>query len=402
MGKAWVYTDAIERFAKSTNHVEETVTNSGVIDYQVDQIQNDIQGALRVLYAQLQDCMSAETRIAEISARLQREYDELNSRCQELLSCEPEHPVEITVPAEYDEDGKMISPSYKDYGESPEHAEWRLEYEQVSKQRDIKAAELSQASSLRDEIRLQIQKLNDAIQMLEAIMAKNKECYQRIHAIKNHITDDSKYAFMQLKKAIAALNEYLSEQIAISGPTHKAEHSGDSHAPTVDTKDNNSPKRYGSPVIVEIEITMGRKKKIVHIKRQVYQYYEEIDFDYIRKDGLSNRQAMLEGKPPVVIYQGKEDVLELHHLTQVENNNDPVAKFPQGGLVEIRSALHDKYTKILHFKYPKEEGVLRSFRVTKNPDHTHSKSDDGRQFVAFRKKYYWQARVLEHDRMAKE
>lgn len=403
MGVAFVHTDAINQFASSANYVRETAVEIVSIYQEAAEIQNNINGCIRRLQYQLQDCIAAERKIADITNCLQWEYDELNNRYQALLNSEP-YPKyeEVTVPAEYDDEGNLISDSYTKYVETDEHKQWEEELYRVGEECNAKYAELCQARSLLNEVQWQTRKLEATVQTLEDIKAKNEAYLNQICNLKRQILDDSEYAVTQLKKAINALKKYLNEYVSVDYPTYSTQKIWNSSEHSTVEKADNSAKQYASPVIVEMDFdlnTRNRGKKTIHIRRQVYQYYEEIDFDYVRKDGRTNRKAMLDGNNPVVIYQGKEDILELHHLIQVENNSDPTSKFPQGGLVEMRSKLHDKYTKTLHIRYPHEKGIRRSFRVTKNADHTYSMSDDEKQFIKFEKQY-WKNRVQEHDQKA--
>ena len=406
MGTAWVHTDAIKRFAATADRLLETVTNSTAIGFQVREIRDNIKEALRVLPSQLPNCMEAEARISAITEQLQREYEDLENRREELLECEPDPETEPILVTEYDEYGREIGTD-EDEVETTDHFAWRHIYDSVREQRDETKKKLRKAIALRDEIHGHVQELDHVIQMLYAIMEKNEECLQRFQFVKKHISDNSEYAVSQLKKAIEALNKYLNEYVAVDYPTYSVKQIMDSsEAPFIEKGSDsaNSDKRYGPPVVIEMDITFtanDHKEKTVYIKRRVYQYYEEIDFDYVRKNGQTNRQAMLDGKAPVVIRQGKAYILDLHHLSQVENNGDPNARFSQGGLAEVCAKVHINNTRVLHIFYPRKKGIRYSFRVIKNPDHTYSVSDDAKQFDEFRKQY-WKKRVRDHDQMVKK
>ena len=146
----------------------------------------------------------------------------------------------------------------------------------------------------------------------------------------------------------------------------------------------------------DLTFTYDHQKHTVSINRKVHQYAAGIDLNYKRSNGQTNYEAMLEGKSPIVLIQTPDGIkktrLDLHHLTQQEVIGFPDAPYSQGTLAEVPVASHQKYTKIIHMRYPREKGINTSFRVDKLPNHKYKPSKDEAQFNEFRKQY-WKARA---------
>jgi hypothetical protein len=137
------------------------------------------------------------------------------------------------------------------------------------------------------------------------------------------------------------------------------------------------------------------------MKRKIHQINDPIDYDYVRPDGMTNREAMMRGRSPLVVVRGKDGreavcPLDLHHMTQQENLSYPNSEFTQGTMVEMPSLMHKKYNKQIHMQYKNEKGVRRSFRVEKTKNNKWVASEASKQFEAF-KKDYWRWRVMQHD-----
>ena len=105
---------------------------------------------------------------------------------------------------------------------------------------------------------------------------------------------------------------------------------------------------------------------------------------------------MLKGESPIILIQTpngvKETRLDLHHLTQQEVLGFPNAHYLQGTLAEVPIASHQKFTKIIHMRYPRTKGIRRSFRVVKLPNHKYELSKENAQFEEFRA-LYWKVRA---------
>ncbi len=184
---------------------------------------------------------------------------------------------------------------------------------------------------------------------------------------------------------------------------------------TYPQRSKNAPdgKLYSEAVIFEGDVSFGERingKNIthnVHMKRKVYQLGDnyKIDYNYVRSDGKTNLQAMLDGGSPIVEFvdeagQKVTTTIELHHLTQQEVIHTPNAEFQQGTIVEMPAVVHNKYDKAIHVQYPDKNVVHRSFRQTQVFDQTGERishdwvrSFDDRQYEAF-KKEYWKTRAL--------
>lgn len=161
---------------------------------------------------------------------------------------------------------------------------------------------------------------------------------------------------------------------------------------------SSSGQKYTDGVVFEGELTFSykRQKHTVLINRKIHQYAAGIDLNYKRSNGQTNYEAMLEGKSPVVFIQTPDGIkktrLDLHHLTQQEVIGFPDAPYSQGTLAEVPVASHQKYTKIIHMRYPDEKGTRRSFRVVKLPNHKYELSKENAQFEEFRA-LYWKVRA---------
>lgn len=162
---------------------------------------------------------------------------------------------------------------------------------------------------------------------------------------------------------------------------------------------NDTGGRKWTPTVFENKVTftdIDGAQKTVPMKRRVYQYNDGIDLDYVRSDGKTNRQAMLSGQAPVIVYSSKgkkvECSLDLHHLTQEESIKRPGSAFTNGSLVEIPAIVHKKYSRVLHTSYKKQRGIRRSFRVVKMANHKYVRSSDDKMFQAF-KSAYWKSRA---------
>lgn len=127
----------------------------------------------------------------------------------------------------------------------------------------------------------------------------------------------------------------------------------------------------------------------------------DIDLDMICPDGRSNRERMHSGKAPYIIRENADGLpepvkVELHHLTQREIITNPESEMTHGALIEIPADVHDKYTKALHILYPRENGINRSFRVTKICDeegnHEYRPSEDAKSYTSFYGRY-WKERI---------
>ena len=95
----------------------------------------------------------------------------------------------------------------------------------------------------------------------------------------------------------------------------------------------------------------------------------------------------------IIVSEKIKEYRRKHHLTQEESVSIPGSQFLQGTLVEMPVASHQKYTKTIHMRYPRENGIRRSFRVEKTTEHKWVRSKDDRQFEAF-KGQYWKTRAL--------
>lgn len=164
------------------------------------------------------------------------------------------------------------------------------------------------------------------------------------------------------------------------------------------SSDSKNGKKYTDGVVIEGQLTFtyDHQKHTVSLNRKVHQYAAGIDLNYKRSNGQTNYEAMLEGKSPIVLIQTPDGIkktrLDLHHLTQQEVIGFPDAPYSQGTLAEVPVASHQKYTKIIHMRYPREKGINTSFRVDKLPNHKYKLSKDEAQFNEFRKQY-WKARA---------
>lgn len=180
------------------------------------------------------------------------------------------------------------------------------------------------------------------------------------------------------------------------------------NADKLDGMSNNTPKNNNKKwdsTVYEGDINVKGPNggtESVHVKRKVYQYNEGIDLDYVRSDGLTNREAMrLDLSPEVVVYTDKGaeiSKLDLHHLTQEELIKNPNSIFTHGTLVEMPSIKHKEYSKVIHMTYKKQKGVRLSFRVDKLPDHKYVKSVGANHFDAF-KKGYWKNRLIQLEKV---
>lgn len=164
------------------------------------------------------------------------------------------------------------------------------------------------------------------------------------------------------------------------------------------TSSSSPNKKYTDGVVFEGELTFGykRQKHTVLINRKIHQYASGIDLNYMRSDGKTNYEAMLKGESPIILIQTpngiRETRLDLHHLTQQEVLGFPNAHYLQGTLAEVPIASHQKFTKIIHMRYPRIKGIRRSFRVVKLPNHKYELSKENAQFEEFRA-LYWKVRA---------
>ena len=317
----------------------------------------------------------------------------------------------VSVPCGTDEDGYTI---YEDmYIEVP-----NPEYYALLNQISIVESKISQLESLIQKLESMILQLSQAKQTYQGAITCLNNSKNEIILSCDSIIKKSDIASSQLQNAIIAIKKYLDETvhieqvpdyttiiwtpISISKSGMSIPHSGSglraTYVEDISTTTSKG-KTYTSGVVVEGDLTFSNgdhTKSTVTIKRKVHQYAAGIDLSHMRPDGKTNYQAMLEGKAPMVIIQtpkGKiETRLDLHHLIQEETISSPDSPFLQGTLVEMPVVLHQKYTKIIHMRYPNEDGIRRSFRITKTVGHKYIRSDDDRQFETF-KSQYWKMRA---------
>ena len=206
------------------------------------------------------------------------------------------------------------------------------------------------------------------------------------------------------KHEIATIQQSLGAKVTVlsggNGASRTAPTGGG--AATDGARSASGGKRWSQTTFEQdVSFTYKGEKKTVHMKRKVHQINDPIDYDYPRPDGKTNREAMMEGKSPLVVVKcknGKEVLcpLDLHHMTQQENINSPWDEYTQGTMLELPSIMHKKYNKQIHMQYKKEKGIRRSFRVKKNNNHKWEVSEEAKQFETF-KKDYWRWRVMQHD-----
>ena len=72
-------------------------------------------------------------------------------------------------------------------------------------------------------------------------------------------------------------------------------------------------KKNWNAIVFESDISVTERnntKQTIHMKRKVYQYNDGIDYDYKRKDGRTNGEAMLKGESPVVVVHTDDGDIE--------------------------------------------------------------------------------------------
>lgn len=286
------------------------------------------------------------------------------------------------------------------------------------------------------EVQLEVEGNKSRFELIKnAINAVGESIESDIYEIKKYsdaISDEAEYNLRALQGVLESLNEYLSSKAIfiaegsfgasvnvqnVNGASghiqqHKTEDTyktSNGFSVTYLSSSSNAldGKKYTDGVVIEGQLTFNydHQKHTVSLHRKIHQYAPGIDLNYKRSNGQTNYEAMLEGKSPVVLIQTPDGIkktrLDLHHLTQQEVIGFPDAPYSQGTLAEVPVTSHQKYTKNIHMRYPREKGISTSFRVDKLPNHKYKPSKDEAQFNEFRKQY-WKARaqVLNEQRKA--
>ena len=403
MGKAKVSISCVTKFRTS---VDEEKASAAALKSAVACVDAIVQKANSEI-AKINECdnkcnLTLQTAHEKLEA-LQDELSELESR----LAVTPET-IWVSVSCGTDENGDTI---YEEVEEP------NPEYYALLNQISIVESKISRLESLINELESKIQQLSRTKQTYQGSITCLNNGKKDIISCCDNIIKKSDMASSQLQKAIMAIKKYLEETVHTervpshtsitwsngstndNGRTIRHLESGMRATYIDDVSVTSNGRKYTSGVVVEGDLTFSNgdhTQSTVAIKRKVHQYASGIDLNYIRSDGKTNYQAMLEGEAPMVIIQTPngevETRLDLHHLIQEETISSPNSPFLQGTLVEIPVVSHQKHTKTIHMRYPHEDGVRRSFRVTKRADHKYIRSKDDRQFEAF-KKQYWKMRA---------
>lgn len=407
MAKAQANISSIESF-RGTVMQSGSEINEGAADASaaVRDWQNQIS-------SELTRCNGLCARISAEISSLEREISVLDERIDELSSRLASMDPYIEV-VSYDDEGN-------------EHVELvpNPRYEAVR-------AELSQLRTKRYAIASKLSSVKQILHEAESVKTRLENAASRIESIDGDIArsgaeaeEYSLRAAKLLSGIVSILGAYLAVSIssgssgsgsAYAGGGNSASPSAPSAASAGGTKTYSTPdgtrvtqlggaqpsasgRKYTDGVVYEgnLSFDYDNATHTVAIKRKIYQYSPGIDFDYVRPDGRTNREAMLAGDSPIVLVKTSGGViatrLDLHHVTQQETVGFPDSAFKQGTLAEIPVTSHQKYTRAIHMRYPKEKGIRRSFRVFKMADHTYKRTKDDKQFNAFRKQY-WRTRAM--------
>lgn len=409
MAKARVSVSSAESFRNVARSISATVSDAAS-EVSVSLHEWQVQ-----IGAEIERCNNLWDRIAAEIYALQSEIDSIDEQISSLearlASIDPYIEYEWT-----DDDGN----THTERVPNPEYTAIRAEIAELQAKKQSLSFKLSQLRSLQYEIEAARGRLKSASSRIEGIDGN-------IDSSVSEVQEYAERAEKLLGNIIEALGAYLSVKIhtgaagggsAVSagGTSVGTGSSGASVNPAsgagtyvgadgtrVTPLETSAgafmDRKYTDGVVYEGRVAFehGNTKHTVDIKRKVYQYAPGIDLDYVRPDGRTNREAMLKGEAPIVLVQTKNGVLQtkldLHHVTQQETIGFPGAQFKQGTLLEIPVSSHQKYTKAIHMRYPAQNGIRRSFRVTKMADHTYKRSMDDKQFNAFRKQY-WRTRAL--------
>lgn len=381
--------------AKANVNVEDVrVFRAAIKDYQeyAEETQENFKNAFDSLkQAVNQEITRISTFCGKIEKKLQSFKCLLSNLSQQISDCEAD--LAYIEPTCIDEEGNIMP--------NPEYEAMEAKIQKLSDERESVRQKINDLQSLQAEANKKSSALKKADTNLNDANDK----------ISNAINDSNEHverAINLLDKIESILEGYLETSINGRGETHSDVNGGGSSQTVNEMKiteigDPSSlpaGKKYTDGVIIEGDLMVpngNRTKTKVTIKRKVHQYAPGIDLDYVRPDGKTNYEAMLKGDAPIVEIQTDSGVvatkLDLHHLTQEETLHQPNSQFLQGTLLEIPVTSHQKYTRIIHMRYPYQKGVRRSFRVVKLPNHKYQRSWDDKQFNAFRKQY-WKTRAL--------
>lgn len=418
MAKARVSVSSAESFRNVARSISATVSDAAS-EVSVSLHEWQVQ-----IGAEIERCNNLWDRIAAEIYALQSEIDSIDEQISSLearlASIDPYIEYEWT-----DDDGN----THTERVPNPEYTAIRAEIAELQAKKQSLSFKLSQLRSLQYEVEAARGRLKSASSRIEGIDGN-------IDSSVSEVQEYAERAEKLLGNIIEALGAYLSVKIhtgaagggsAVSaGGTSVGIGSGGASVGTGSSGASVNPasgagtyvgadgtrvtpletsagastdRKYTDGVVYEGRVAFehGNTKHTVDIKRKIYQYAPGIDLDYVRPDGRTNREAMLKGEAPIVLVQTKNGILQtkldLHHVTQQETIGFPGAQFKQGTLLEIPVSSHQKYTGAIHMRYPTQNGIRRSFRVTKMADHTYKRSMDDKQFNAFRKQY-WRTRAL--------